>query len=232
MQRDRSCLAEAPPMTRIRICCVVNFTREWRDFHAWMKRVNAPVTMVTSVPWEREWDITKNSPLWELLPFNLSFLHIYYLEKTWKTHKPYRLEVSSVKFPFELSRDITENSPLWELLPFNLSWSPIGSRQSRWPGLWTCYPYHEISWKSSFTCITVREWPDSSHICLFVFPHEKTYGFAKTWGYNTVRKTNYIFICTNIGLYQWQHWTHLSFYNIERIKVYEKFFCDRLINTS
>ncbi len=34
LQRDRSCLAEAPPMTRIRICCVVNFTREWRDFHA------------------------------------------------------------------------------------------------------------------------------------------------------------------------------------------------------
>ncbi len=33
----------------------------------------APVTMVTSVPWERERDITENSPLWELLPFNLSW---------------------------------------------------------------------------------------------------------------------------------------------------------------
>ncbi len=26
LQRDWSCLAEAPPMTRIRVCCVVNFT--------------------------------------------------------------------------------------------------------------------------------------------------------------------------------------------------------------
>ncbi len=34
LQRDWSCLAEAPPMTRIRVCCVVNFTREWREFHA------------------------------------------------------------------------------------------------------------------------------------------------------------------------------------------------------
>ncbi len=34
---------------------------------------NAPVTMVTSVPWERERDITEISPLWELLPFNLSW---------------------------------------------------------------------------------------------------------------------------------------------------------------
>ncbi len=33
---------------------------------------NAPVTMVTSVPLERERDITENSLLWELLPFNLS----------------------------------------------------------------------------------------------------------------------------------------------------------------
>ncbi len=28
LQRDWSCLAEAPPMTQIRVCCVVNFTRE------------------------------------------------------------------------------------------------------------------------------------------------------------------------------------------------------------
>ncbi len=34
LQRDWSCLAEAPPMTRIRVCCVVNFTREWREFLA------------------------------------------------------------------------------------------------------------------------------------------------------------------------------------------------------
>ncbi len=33
LQRDWRCLAEAPPMTRIRICCVVNFTREWREFY-------------------------------------------------------------------------------------------------------------------------------------------------------------------------------------------------------
>ncbi len=31
------------------------------------------VTIVTSVPWERERDITENSPLWELLPSNLSW---------------------------------------------------------------------------------------------------------------------------------------------------------------
>ncbi len=31
LQRDWSCLAEAPPMTRIRVCCVVNFTREWSE---------------------------------------------------------------------------------------------------------------------------------------------------------------------------------------------------------
>ncbi len=43
LQRDWSCLAEAPPMTRIRICCVVNFTREWSVFHArmnWISRAN------------------------------------------------------------------------------------------------------------------------------------------------------------------------------------------------
>ncbi len=28
LQRDWSCLAEAPPMTRIRVCCVVNFMCE------------------------------------------------------------------------------------------------------------------------------------------------------------------------------------------------------------
>ncbi len=33
-QRDWSCLAEAPPMTRIRVCCVVNFTCEWCEFQA------------------------------------------------------------------------------------------------------------------------------------------------------------------------------------------------------
>ncbi len=32
--------AEAPPMTRIRICCVVNFTREWREFLARMKQIS------------------------------------------------------------------------------------------------------------------------------------------------------------------------------------------------
>ncbi len=31
LQPDWSCLAEAPPMTQIRICCVVNFMREWRE---------------------------------------------------------------------------------------------------------------------------------------------------------------------------------------------------------
>ncbi len=31
LQRDWSCLAEAPPMTRIRVCCVVNFSREWSE---------------------------------------------------------------------------------------------------------------------------------------------------------------------------------------------------------
>ncbi len=36
-------------------------------------RRTLPVTMVTSVPWERERDITEISPLWELLPFNLSW---------------------------------------------------------------------------------------------------------------------------------------------------------------
>ncbi len=41
--RDWSCLAEAPPMTRIRVCCVVNFTREWHEFHTRMKRVNSNV---------------------------------------------------------------------------------------------------------------------------------------------------------------------------------------------
>ncbi len=36
LQPDWSCLAEAPPMTRIRVCCVtlVNFTREWSEFEA------------------------------------------------------------------------------------------------------------------------------------------------------------------------------------------------------
>ncbi len=46
LQRDWSCLAEAPPMTRIRICCVVNFTREWREFLARMKRVNSKCSSV------------------------------------------------------------------------------------------------------------------------------------------------------------------------------------------
>ncbi len=32
--------AEAPPMTRIRICCVVNFTREWRKFLTRMKQIS------------------------------------------------------------------------------------------------------------------------------------------------------------------------------------------------
>ncbi len=32
LQPDWSCLAEAPPMTRIRVCCVVNFTREIARF--------------------------------------------------------------------------------------------------------------------------------------------------------------------------------------------------------
>ncbi len=41
LQRDWSCLAEAPPMTRIRVCCVVIFTREWSEFHAQMNRVNS-----------------------------------------------------------------------------------------------------------------------------------------------------------------------------------------------
>ncbi len=40
LQRDWSCLAEAPPMTRIRVCCVVNFTREWRKFLTRMKRIS------------------------------------------------------------------------------------------------------------------------------------------------------------------------------------------------
>ncbi len=37
---------ELPPMTSIRVCCVVNFTREWREFHAWMKRVNSKCSSV------------------------------------------------------------------------------------------------------------------------------------------------------------------------------------------
>ncbi len=43
----------------------------------------APVTMVTSVPWERERDITENSPLWELLPFNLSWSPIGSRQSRW-----------------------------------------------------------------------------------------------------------------------------------------------------
>ncbi len=39
-------VAEAPPMTRIRICCEVNFTREWRVFHTRMKRVNSKCSSV------------------------------------------------------------------------------------------------------------------------------------------------------------------------------------------
>ncbi len=39
------CLAEAPPMTRIRVC-VVNFTREWREFLAQMKWVNSKLSSV------------------------------------------------------------------------------------------------------------------------------------------------------------------------------------------
>ncbi len=39
-------LAEAPPMTRIRVCCVVNFTREWSVFRARMKRVNSKCSSV------------------------------------------------------------------------------------------------------------------------------------------------------------------------------------------
>ncbi len=46
LQRDWSCLAEAPPITRIRVCCVVNFTREWRKFLARMKRVNSKCSSV------------------------------------------------------------------------------------------------------------------------------------------------------------------------------------------
>ncbi len=41
---------------------------DWRKF-SFAITENAPVTIVTSVPWEREQDITENSPLWELLPF-------------------------------------------------------------------------------------------------------------------------------------------------------------------
>ncbi len=41
LQWDWSCLAEAPPMTRIRICCVLNFTCEWCEFHARMKQLNS-----------------------------------------------------------------------------------------------------------------------------------------------------------------------------------------------
>ncbi len=44
--QDWSCLAEAPPMTRIRVCCVVNFTCEWSEFHARMKRVNSKCSSV------------------------------------------------------------------------------------------------------------------------------------------------------------------------------------------
>ncbi len=46
-----------------------------KDASIWSKieGENAPVTVVTSVPWERERDITEISPLWELLPFNLSW---------------------------------------------------------------------------------------------------------------------------------------------------------------
>ncbi len=39
------CLEEAPPMTRIRVC-VVNFTREWREFLAQMKWVNSKLSSV------------------------------------------------------------------------------------------------------------------------------------------------------------------------------------------
>ncbi len=38
--------AEAPPMTRIHVCCVVNVTREWSEFHARMKRVNSKCSSV------------------------------------------------------------------------------------------------------------------------------------------------------------------------------------------
>ncbi len=37
---------EAPPMTRICVCCVVNLTREWCKFHARMKRVNSNCSSV------------------------------------------------------------------------------------------------------------------------------------------------------------------------------------------
>ncbi len=46
LQQDWSCLAEAPPMTRIRVCCVVNFTCEWHEFLAQMKRVNSKCSNV------------------------------------------------------------------------------------------------------------------------------------------------------------------------------------------
>ncbi len=46
LKRDWRCLAEAPPMTRIHICCVVNFTHEWHEFLTWMKRVNSKCSSV------------------------------------------------------------------------------------------------------------------------------------------------------------------------------------------
>ncbi len=39
-------VAEAPPMTRICVCCEVNFTCEWSEFHARMKRVSSKCSSV------------------------------------------------------------------------------------------------------------------------------------------------------------------------------------------
>ncbi len=50
---------------------------DWRKF-SFAITENAPVTIVTSVPWEQGQDITENSPLWELLPF-LTFLMSFWL---------------------------------------------------------------------------------------------------------------------------------------------------------
>ncbi len=49
----------------LRIICFESVTRS----RSHVIPVNAPVTIVSSVPWERERDIMEDSPLWELLPF-------------------------------------------------------------------------------------------------------------------------------------------------------------------
>ncbi len=99
--------AEAPPMTRIHVCCVVNFTREWSEFLARMKGVNSKCSSV---------QLCENSTIYTRLVWTHLTSHFMSI---WQNRMSYYIhtetEMSSLQ---TVRKKVWFDLKLWQILLF------------------------------------------------------------------------------------------------------------------